>query len=95
MLACIAAALGKQEYKHIEVVPFERCEDMNHLQQFFQTVMDRGGEGIILRDPKAVLTPGRSPGYLKHKVPFVLFFGGGGQGRREYPCADHSCLSYS
>jgi len=30
--------------------------------------MDKGGEGIILRDPDAGYIPGRSSGFLKHKV---------------------------
>ena len=33
--------------------------------------MDVGGEGIILRDPAAPYQPGRSPGYLKHKVKLL------------------------
>ena len=52
----------------IEIAPMEICKDTSHLEQFYQAVMDRGGEGIILRDPNAVYQPGRCPGYLKHKV---------------------------
>lgn len=53
---------------------------MKHMERFFQDVVDKGGEGIILRDPIALLQPGRSLGYLKHKVCFpgyiflLLFF---------------------
>jgi len=42
---------------------------MNHFERYFQDIIDKGGEGIILRDPRAPFQPGRSPGYLKHKVP--------------------------
>ena len=51
------------------------CEGSEHLEKFFQSVMDEGGEGIILRDPKAPYTPGRSSGYLKHKVSWVSQLG--------------------
>jgi len=43
---------------------------MTHLEAFFQDIIDKGGEGIILRDPKAPMIAGRSAGYLKHKVAF-------------------------
>jgi ATP-dependent DNA ligase len=38
------------------------------METFFQDVIDKGGEGIILRDPTAPYESGRSKGYLKHKV---------------------------
>ena len=41
---------------------------MSHLEKFFQDIIDQGGEGVILRDPKVVPQPGRSSAYLKHKV---------------------------
>jgi len=43
------------------------CQGLSHLEKFFQDVVDKGGEGVILRDPSAPPQPGRSPGYLKHK----------------------------
>jgi len=44
------------------------CLDMNHLEVFFQDIIDQGGEGIILRDPSSSYQSGRSKGFLKHKV---------------------------
>ena len=44
------------------------CVDIKHMERFFQDIIDRGGEGIILLDPAAMLQPERSLGYLKHKV---------------------------
>jgi len=38
------------------------------MEVFFQDVVDKGGEGIILRDPRCSYEPGRSRGFLKHKV---------------------------
>jgi len=64
--------LGGKAWKYIEVAPKLICEGSDHLEKFFQGIMDVGGEGVILRDPKAMLCPGRSPGYLKHKVTIVI-----------------------
>jgi len=44
---------------------------MKHLEEFLQDVVDKGGEGIILRDPFIPLQAGRSMGYLKHKVSAI------------------------
>jgi len=41
---------------------------MAHFESYYQEIIDKGGEGIILRDPKAPYQLGRCPGYLKHKV---------------------------
>ena len=61
-------SLKGREGKYIEVAPYLVCESTSHLEVLFQDIVDKGGEGIILRDPKAPYQPGRSPGYLKHKV---------------------------
>ena len=60
--------VGELWCKYIEVAPYEECKDVTHLESFFQDVVDKGGEGIILRDPQSPYKPGRSQGYLKHKV---------------------------
>ena len=54
--------------KYVQVAEKQECEGTTHLEMVFQDILDKGGEGIILRDPDAPLQPGRSPGYLKHKV---------------------------
>ena len=54
--------------KYIGIAEKVVCRDAGHLESFFQDVIDKGGEGIILRDPQALLQPGRTPSYLKHKV---------------------------
>jgi len=60
--------------KFIDIADKEVCRDVAHLESFFQDVIDRGGEGIILRDPQSLLQPGRTTSYLKHKVlPLWLF----------------------
>jgi hypothetical protein len=54
----------------VEIAPKEVCEGEHHMQQFLQDIIDGGGEGIILRDPLCLYQPGRSSGFLKHKVFF-------------------------
>jgi hypothetical protein len=63
-----ACLLSGREWPNIELAQWRECEGSKHLEQFFQDIMDMGGEGVILRDPNAPLQPGRSPGFLKHKV---------------------------
>jgi ATP-dependent DNA ligase len=60
--------LGGKEHKYFEVAQKEVCKDLSHFETFFQDIVDKGGEGVILRDPTSLLQPGRSPGFLKHKV---------------------------
>jgi len=44
------------------------CEGISHMERKFQEIIDGGGEGVILRDPASPMRPGRSAGFLKHKV---------------------------
>jgi len=48
------------------------CKGAQHFESSFQDVIDKGGEGIILRDPNALLQPGRTTSYLKHKVLYIF-----------------------
>ena len=71
MLICIRnleSRLGQQKREFLELAPKVECTDVPHLETLFQNIVDKGGEGIILRDPNANYHQGRSPGYLKHKV---------------------------
>ena len=60
--------IDSEDHPFIKVAPRTICAGVQHLQEFFQDVIDKGGEGLILRDPTSPYVPGRSPGYLKHKV---------------------------
>ena len=62
--------VGNKAHPYIQLAYKEKCRDLAHMETFFQDVIDKGGEGIILRDPEAPYQPGRAPGYLKHKVLF-------------------------
>ena len=66
--------MKEHECKFIGIAEKVVCQGNEHLESFFQDVIDKGGEGIILRDPQALLQPGRSPSYLKHKVLSLLLF---------------------
>lgn len=59
---------GDGKYKYVGVAEKLECDGIQHLEKIFQDLLDRGGEGVILRDPLSLYQPGRSPGYLKHKV---------------------------
>jgi len=60
--------LRSNKCKYVELAPKQECKDIQHLEVFFQDIVDKGGEGVILRDPYSCYEPGRSKGYLKHKV---------------------------
>ena len=60
--------MKEHECKFIGIAEKVVCQGNEHFDAFFQDVIDKGGEGIILRDPQSLLQPGRSPSYLKHKV---------------------------
>jgi len=62
--------LKEHPCKFIGIAEKQVCRDIAHFESYFQDVIDKGGEGIILRDPHVLLQPGRSAGYLKHKVSF-------------------------
>jgi len=70
MLPFIGSILGDKEWIYLELAPKAECRDTSHLDTYFQDIIDKGGEGIILRDPSAPYQPGRSSGYLKHKALF-------------------------
>jgi len=59
---------------YVKLAPWKECKGTDHLEKFLQDVIDKGGEGIILRDPASVYQAGRSPGFLKHKVLFLPYF---------------------
>jgi len=58
--------------KYLEIAPKQICTGTDHLDKIFQDIVDGNGEGVILRDPDAPYKPGRSSGYLKHKVSSPL-----------------------
>lgn len=65
---CIGELVNAHKSEYLDIAPREECRSVMHMESFFQDIIDKGGEGIILRDPLAPLQPGRSAGFLKHKV---------------------------
>jgi DNA ligase-1 len=54
--------------KYIYVVPHIKVKSKTHLKQIQKTVLERGGEGLMLRDPDGVYVNSRSNGLLKVKT---------------------------
>ena len=69
-LLIVVNNLAKNRF--IEIAEKRECKGIEDLEKFFQDIIDKGGEGVILRDPSALLQPGRSASYLKHKVFFFF-----------------------
>ena len=52
-----------------KVVEFVKCESNEHLKQFCEQVVAKGGEGVMLREAASLYKPGRSTSLRKYK-PF-------------------------
>jgi ATP-dependent DNA ligase len=39
-----------------------------HLKQYFNEILKKGGEGVVLRKPASMYQPGRSESLCKYKV---------------------------
>ena len=64
MQVCRAAA---QNSPMIEVVPYIKCEDKDHLIKFFTELVSKGAEGVMLRQPGSPYEQKRSRHLLKYK----------------------------
>jgi DNA ligase-1 len=53
---------------HLQVITDLVCEGSQHLNAFFTNVLQKGGEGVILRNPKSLYETGRSDSFYKLKV---------------------------
>ena len=51
----------------VKIVDAVICKDNAHLKEYFDAVIAKGGEGIVLRDPQGLYKPGRSPTARKYK----------------------------
>jgi DNA ligase-1 len=40
---------------------------MSHLKEYFDGIVAKGGEGVVLREPRSVYKAGRSPSLRKFK----------------------------
>ena len=53
----------------VHIVDATICKGKEHLQEYFNSIISKGGEGVMLRDPQALYQAGRSPSLRKYK-PF-------------------------
>ena len=53
-----------------KVVEFVKCEGKDHLAQFNKSILEKGGEGIILREPGSMYINKRSTSLRKFKPYF-------------------------
>lgn len=50
---------------HCQMVEHIRCRGTEHLIEFADAIVEAGGEGAVVRDPRAVYQPGRSGSVLR------------------------------
>ena len=55
-------------YKYLTKVKQEKCRNQSHLLAKLKIVIQRGGEGLMLRKPESLYEAIRSPTLLKVKV---------------------------
>jgi DNA ligase-1 len=61
----IQALAGMDLPPHVELVRFQVCRDTQHLVEFADDVVSNGGEGAVVRDPKAKHESGRTDSVLR------------------------------
>ncbi|TLU75001.1 DNA ligase [Mannheimia varigena] len=59
--------LNQHPTPHIEIIEQIPIQDKTHLEQFYQSVLAKGGEGVVVRNPNAAYVNGRSAQILKIK----------------------------
>jgi DNA ligase-1 len=51
----------------VNIVEMTKCEGKQHLLEYFKEVTEKGGEGVILREPSSLYKGGRSDSLKKYK----------------------------
>jgi DNA ligase-1 len=54
----------------VKVVEAVKCQGKEHLKQYFDEIIAKGGEGVMLREPQSLYKAGRSQSLRKFK-PFL------------------------
>ncbi len=57
----------KHPNKHVKIIRQITCSNKDHLQQFLAEIESKGGEGVIIKNPKLPYHTGRSAHVLKVK----------------------------
>jgi DNA ligase-1 len=53
----------------VKIVENEICRGKQHLKEYFEGILAKGGEGVVLREPQSLYVAGRSNSLRKFK-PF-------------------------
>ena len=53
----------------VNIVDSVKCQNKEHLKEYFDNIIAKGGEGVMLREPGSLYKAGRSPSLRKFK-PF-------------------------
>jgi DNA ligase-1 len=53
----------------VKIVEMVKCKGKDHLKQYFDEIIAKGGEGVMLREPQSLYKAGRSDSLRKFK-PF-------------------------
>jgi DNA ligase-1 len=56
----------------VKLVDLVKCKGKSHLKEYFNKIIEKGGEGVILREPQSVYKPGRSTSLRKYKVQLFI-----------------------
>lgn len=59
--------LLKDSSSRVQIVPYKQCTSQKDLQTYFDHIVDKNGEGVMLRKPQSLYEPRRSPNLLKMK----------------------------
>lgn len=58
--------------EHVRVVENEKCNGVDHLEDYVASVVKRGGEGVMVVEPNSLYKQGRTKSLLKVKVGLFL-----------------------
>ena len=53
----------------VRIVDMKQCNSKEHLLEYFNQIIEKGGEGVMLREPQSLYKAGRSDSLRKYK-PF-------------------------
>ena len=59
--------LRKHEVKHVQIIEQKVCENEEQLKRYFETILAKGGEGVMIKDGSKEYFEGRSNSLLKLK----------------------------
>lgn len=57
----------------VHVLKAEKCTGMKHLEEYLDSVIKQGGEGLMVNKSDSLYSAGKTTSLLKVKVNFLLF----------------------